>query len=502
MAMTLILIMSVMAVSLTYLSRGEALSSMNYRLMSQARDAAEAGVNQASNYLMYTYATPGDAVGSDPITGVYNLTVSPVTAGGNAVVLSADGSVPAAYPVTSVRSAFYGSARGSVAAGTTTINYSTSARLLFMRELSPLPAYLSSGGNNTVQTWEITSTGRIAGVQPATVSVVAKLERHIVPVFAYAAFATDPGCGALTFGGGGDTNSYNSALPVVAGPNPIAFSVHDGNVGTNGGLDQSGSTTNIGGSLSTPRLGVGQCSANNVTAWDNTNGTLQDGIVQLPTTVSYPTPTIPPPGTDDLATNSGCPVVAALPAGSCSVDGSGHVHLDPSFAGGTISLRNVSMTGNKDLYLKGGTPPVIYNFNSIEEVGNTMLKIEGPGSVVINITGNGFANNQDPIKLSGGGISNPGPTGPPALPPDPSRLQIAYAGTAGVKLAGNTNSAALVYAPNASASITGGTNFFGSLIAKTIRDFGGAAVHYDRKLKTQVLKAGPYTLDSFNWKKF
>ena len=232
---------------------------------------------------------------------------------------------------------------------------------------------------------------------------------------------------------------------------------------------------------------------------DGSLATVDGGIIQLPTTVSYPTPVIPPPGTDDLATNGGCPVVVALPGSSCTVDGSGNVHLDPSAAGGSISLRNVSMTGGKDLYLKGGTPATVYNFNSIVEAGSTTLHIEGTGSVVINITGNGFNNNQYPIDLTGNGISNPG-TSP--YPPDPSRLQIAYAGTAKVRVTGGTDSAALIYAPNATGSITGGSDFYGSLIARTITDFGGAAIHYDRRLQTTVLKAGPYTLDSFNWKKF
>jgi len=334
MAMTLILIMSIMAVSLTFISRGETLSSFNYRLMSQARDAAEAGVNRASNHLMYTYSVPGTA-GGDPTTA-YDLTVSPITSGGNPVILSSNGGVTANYPVSAVSSAFDSAAHGSVAAGTTTINYGTSAKLLFMRELDSLPSYLSTGGNNTVQTWEITSTGTVAGFQPATVTVVAKLERHIVPVFAYAAFATYPGCDALDFGGGGNTNSYSS---VVADTNPATmYSGLGGNVGTNGGLSTVGATTNIGGSLSTPRLGVGNCTSSTITALDGSLATVDGGLVQLPTAISYPTPTIPAPGTVDLSSNGACP--AGLPGcGSVAADpvvdtvtilGAAGLMLDPS----------------------------------------------------------------------------------------------------------------------------------------------------------------------------
>ena len=479
MAMILILILSVMAISLSFIARGETWSSMNYRLMSQARDTAEGGVNQASNFLMFTYAVPG-AVGGDPIANYLPLTTSPVLYGGNPVILSADSSVASNYPISSVSSAFNTANQGSLAAGTTTVNYATSAKLLSMRELGTLPAYLAPAGNNTVQTWEITSTGSVAGVQPAQVSVVARLERQIVPVFAYAAFATYNGCDALNFGGGGSTDSYDSGN-IAAG-----FTNTDGNVGTNGSLSTVGATTNIGGSLSTPRTGVGNCTVNNITAWDPSNGTLADGLVELPAEISYPTPTIPPPGTDDLVTNGGCPGGFA----GCTVTG-GNVHLDPSLSStpGTINLRDVSMTGGKDLYLKAGT----YNINSISQTGATVLHIES-APVFINVTGNGFANNQDVIKLTGGGISNPS-----LIPAD---FQIAYAGTAQIKLAGGAEAAALIYAPNATFSLTGGSNWYGALIGKYMTDMGGTAVHYDRRLETTVLKAGPYTLDSFNWQKF
>jgi len=55
----LVLVMSVMAVSLMFLSQTETWSSLNYRLMSQARDGAEAGINSAANYIVNTYTQPG-----------------------------------------------------------------------------------------------------------------------------------------------------------------------------------------------------------------------------------------------------------------------------------------------------------------------------------------------------------------------------------------------------------------------------------------------------------
>ena len=85
-AIILVLVLSVMAASLMFLSQSETWGSMNYRQMTQSRYGAEAGLHAAANYIMNTYKSPGNG-GADPITA-YNLNVSPVTAAGQAVVLS------------------------------------------------------------------------------------------------------------------------------------------------------------------------------------------------------------------------------------------------------------------------------------------------------------------------------------------------------------------------------------------------------------------------------
>ena len=90
--------MSVIAASLMFLSQTETYSSMNYRLMSQARYGAESGIQRAANHLLYTYVAPATA-GADPIAN-YNTNVSPVrcTNGcpnlGQPVVLSANAAIP------------------------------------------------------------------------------------------------------------------------------------------------------------------------------------------------------------------------------------------------------------------------------------------------------------------------------------------------------------------------------------------------------------------------
>src|SRR5215470_17300132 len=96
----LLLVLSVMAVSLMFVGRAETWSSMNYRMMTQARYGAEAGVNAAANWIQNSYTAPTTAQ-----LASFNLTKSPVaTTSGTDVVLSADSSVTGTYPISSVQS--------------------------------------------------------------------------------------------------------------------------------------------------------------------------------------------------------------------------------------------------------------------------------------------------------------------------------------------------------------------------------------------------------------
>src|SRR5258707_15815773 len=69
--------MSVIAASLMFLSQTETYSSMNYRLMSQARYGAESGIQKTTNYLVYTYSMPGNTGNVvEPTLASYDTTAS------------------------------------------------------------------------------------------------------------------------------------------------------------------------------------------------------------------------------------------------------------------------------------------------------------------------------------------------------------------------------------------------------------------------------------------
>src|SRR5258708_34981230 len=151
---------------------------------------------------MNTYKPPGKG-GADPITA-YNLNVSPVTAAGQAVVLSSLKGVSATYPVPAVQTAFSNSSNNSLTAGPNTVNYTSSAQLLSMRQV------IQCGSNQplTAQLWKLTSHGDMTGVRNAEVEVSALLESHITPCYNYGAFATGSGCGSIQFTGGCGVHSH------------------------------------------------------------------------------------------------------------------------------------------------------------------------------------------------------------------------------------------------------------------------------------------------------
>jgi hypothetical protein len=85
---------------------------------------------------------------------------------------------------------------------------------------------------------------------------------------------------------------------------------------------------------------------------------------------------------------------------------------------------------------------------------------------------------------------------------NPADLQINYAGTGTIKIAGSSNTAAVVYAPNAIVTLAGGSDFYGAILGNTISDAGGTAIHYDLNLSKNTYIVSNYMMDSFSWAKF
>ena len=493
-ALILLLVLSAMAGSLMFLSTSETYSSMNYRMMTEARYGAEAGVHAAANFIMNTYVPPVGNPTTQAFPG-FNTNVYPVTdLNNNPIYLSTLNSQAANYPNAQQQAAFANAMNGNQPLqqggqnGANTVTYSASAQLMSMTSIVPF----GTTQPVTIQTWQITAHGDIANVQNGEAEVVTTLERYISPSFSYAAFADAKGCGALSFTGNGTTNGYDStSLPVVGGvvqaPTGANMLGYGGNVGTNGNQSDSGANVQINGTLSTPNAGFGVCSAGNVTALSGNANQITGGLIQLPQAVSFPTPTIYPPGATNI---SGTTTIGpTVDAANCSPAG--------GLPANTCAYGDINLSGNKVVTVYPGT----YNINSLSITGNAQFVIAPYpagtpnagqyGPVVINVAGN---NNATPIDLEGNGISNP--------TYDPSMIQFLYAGNGTMKIAGNGASAAVVYAPNAAADFKGNGTFYGSVIANSLLDVGNGAIYYDMKLKKKLFTVGNYVLNSFTWNKF
>ena len=496
-AMFMVLVVSLLGAALVSTGRSETPSSLNYKSLSQARYAAESGLHSAANYLIHTYVPPGTDAG-DPIN-VYDMTVSPVTYNGLPVMLSTTVG-ESNYPVAAKKNAFANEAHGTLMMSTNRAVYTSTARLLAMRQFTD--AYANT--LVTVQRWEITGIGNLDGAGNANVEVTAIVERQPVPAFRYAAFSTYPGCDSMQFGGNNsETNSYNSTAALGANGKPVQ-SASGGNVGSNGNLSLNGGAT-VNGKLSTPRSGVGACTANNVTAETvigNGSQVTGDGcmpqpdcsLVPLPQQVVMPDPAVispmPPVGGIDMKKTSDCTGFTY-----CSVSANG-LTFTPTTSSTVVSLGDVTINAGAVIHLKAG----IYEWNSITANGNAQIVVDS-GPVVFRIAGKGQAT---PIDMSGGVITNT--TYDPMnlqfiFAPDAADIAAIEAGTLSkdIKLAGGAGSSAVVYAPRGDGTLVGGSDLYGAVIFRKVKDMGGTKVHYDRNLQRTGLTSGNPTMTSFNW---
>jgi len=467
--------LSTIGASLLMLAQTDTYTSMNYRMMSQARYGAESGVLKAVNYLTQTYVAPGHA--GDPLAS-YDMTVSPVTYMGQPVVLSADPAKASNYPAGAVVTAFGAAAQGTLSAGST-VSYAAYATLDSMRMITEYGA----AAPRVIQTWHVVATGSLAGARPATVEVESVLERQITAAHAFGVFATKIGCGALEFSGGSVNDSYDSSSMTFSGGVPVTQQ-NGSSVGTNGNLTVNGNAQ-VWGTLSTPKTGVGKCKNGAVTALTGGVAQVSDGLIQLPQSLSFPTPDVPSPRppTGNVNLASATCVSLSLAGTNCS-GAAGSLHLDA--LGGTLVFGDASLNSGATLTLRAGT----YNMNSLKVNGNAQIIIE-TGPVFLNIAGVGTT---QPLDMMGGSVSNPSY--------DSTWFQVLYGGTSPITLTGGMAAAMMVYAPNSDVTVAGGGHLYGSVVGSTVKDTGGAQIHYDRRLKNDFMVAGNFMMSSFTWRKY
>jgi hypothetical protein len=554
---------SALAVSLMFLSQTETYATMNYRMMSQARFAGEAGIHKAADFLLddtqYQVPGPGNPLG-DSLAN-YDTTKSPVlcVAGcanlNQPVVLSASSLVASNYPVLAVRTNFGNGAKGTLAVGNASLSYGSYATLISMQQFS---AY--GGTQNVVQTWQITGIGTLGGVSQSTVHVEATIETPKISANSYAAFATANTCDAIYLKGDVKTDSYDSRLGPPGTGAGNSTKQEQGDVGTNGNIHLQGST-DMNGNLYTPRQGVGSCTEGAVVALTETGSAMNvnGDLVHLPAVVNYPTPTMsstPPTTTVTvdstlLNTSGGTPVGSALNActqlglvltmpatptspavaGNCDVRNAAGQSVTATGAAGPfktivvgtgqinapdLTLPSVVVASGITLKFEGTSTGQTINVNSlIAPPSGGGGNIEIDANVAINpATGTPYTDQSVIVKIAGknpDGLEMAVPLdfeglswkqNSTAKSYDASALQLVYGGSQTIQMTGgNSQSAATVYAPNANFILKGTQDFFGSILSKTLDDHGGAGIHYDRRLATDYWVKGHPMMGAFTWKR-
>ena len=207
--------------------------------------------------------------------------------------------------------------------------------------------------------------------------------------------------------------------------------------------------------------------------------------MQLSQAITYPTPAapspLPPTTATDFKQNTGCPAGVLY----CAASANGATFTPPS-SSSVVTFGNVAMNAQAVVHLNAG----IYVINSLTQNGNAQLVVDS-GPVIIQVAGVGQTT---PVTINGGGLVN--------MTYQPANLEFIYAGTGTFKLNGGSATSALFYTPNADTTFSGGGDLYGAIVTKTLKDTGGAVIHYDRSLANSAMTAGNWMMSGFTWKTY
>ena len=514
MTLLMTLLISVLAAGVILATQSEIWTTANYTAGTQSRYVAEAGAQQAANWIdNYWNNNLPDFTQISPAT--WTLSTFPVTFNGSKVVLTTSGFRGQSDTYTGVTG---GATSGSDVDQnfknsmdkTSAMNNGVFKNLYasgsgtgnkFEVSLQLLQAYKKdlTASANTIVKWKIVSQGTVGlGSRAAMTQVVQIVTQTISntgggggsPRFAGAVYATGTGCGAVTMNGNSQSGSYNSVGNI--GNNRPTTTGTGGDVWSAGNITLSGSA-NVDGNAYTP----GTISAYTNGAWADPlqhtayacTGTPIRGVTAdksgsnvvgskggIANKVNYFDPTLhpmPTPTLPSVPTNT-----ANCLTKGCEGSWVSSLNLAPNPTGnyGSVSF---SASNSPGINLSAGT----YNFNCLSISSGVIVNIPSNGTVIINIygvnpndRGNVCGSNPNwyPVNINGGTLSNSGG--------NPANLQIVYAGTDTVKLGNGANFFGTIYAPNAFVDYSGDFKTYGSIVAKTINISGGAYVYYDTNL--------------------
>ncbi len=156
-----------------------------------------------------------------------------------------------------------------------------------------------------------------------------------------------------------------------------------------------------------------------------------------------------------------------------------------SWAPEEYHLTELSLGGNDILLIDG--PVTLRIDNNVETSGKSEIRIGNTGSASIFFEGD--------ADFGGGGIVNA-----TQIPSTFILYSTSTDTSTEIRLRGNSDLFAAIYAPSASIKLTGNTDVFGSLIGNTISVSGNADFHYDEQLSSFSTEEISTTYGMTSWR--
>lgn len=280
----------------------------------------------------------------------------------------------------------------------------------------------------------VLSTGRAANGMENRVVAVVKLGGAKKSLLNFSVFAT-----LLTLNGGCRIDSFDSTVgPNVRGnaANVATNAITPGSISLLGGSWIQGAIqVGPGGKTGAARPSQPTTRSSNVVWKDWSTWSLEESAMTSP--LDFPAVAAPAPGTAAVNVDWRGATVTAGSYGDLRASGGGEVRL----SGGTYVFRSINLTGGAKLTFTGteSNPAVVYVTHGLD--------------------------------LSGGTLYN--------TSAKPKNMLFMLAKDVKAKMTGGASAYAVVYGPEADFEITGGTDLFGAIVARTVTLMSGASIHYD-----------------------
>jgi Tfp pilus assembly protein PilX len=547
MALICLAVISTLAVGVMFSTQSEIWTSSNYRATTQARYLAEAGAQQAINYIQTTYAPP-----SNFTAATFNLNTVPVTtvSGSQPLILATSGmTAPYTDTYSAIDTTQETAFQSYFATATTQTAFASMASgAHFDVGMQLLSAYQGTDGKWLMR-WKIVSEGAVNKIGTtltnsgnARVQVVEVVDNVVTytsgssssssPTYAAGVFATGKGCGAITMSGGQYTNSYNSTTQLGVTSPSLANTGGDvatygnvtitngayiiGNVftpfynlGTTGTYGIAGGPTWPGLNSPTSNAWSAKCStASGGTEWavyeDNSgssvgctaasSGSCSQKTYALPSPApSYPTPCLPSGNCTAACVASGlCASVVPATVTANTATCSGYNGL---CSGGNGGGSGCAITIPPSTLPNGSAGTGAANFGTVNfgscavitlQAGTynmDSLLVSNGAKIVLPSTGSVVIN-----ILDQGTATNPLNVNGGIVANNggaPANFTFVYGGTKTLNLAAGANMFASVYAPNAPVSLSGNAGLYGAIVTNTATFSGSGHVIYDTSLGGQ-----------------